>query len=110
MEIGKSEIANPGEKYVSGCVGPSDIPHNRLNWVAKDKNNHTVVSISVGGKAHRTKFFYIDKDKGMYNINELCFGRSFKGTVNLTFGLTSNKIRAKDFEFEDYDPPLEVEN
>lgn len=108
MQVDKlSQIANPGEEYVSGCVGPRDKPHKRLNWVAKDKNNHVVVSISVGGKAHRPRFFYIDKDKGKYNLNELMFGHSYIATNTLTFGSTSNKIKRREFEFLEVEPPLD---
>lgn len=105
LEVSKmSEIANPGEKFVSGCVGPFDMPHKRLNWIAKDKKNHVVVSICVGGKAHRPRFFYIDKDTGKYNINELMFGNIYSVVNGLTFSNTVNKIKRNEFEFIKVDP------
>ena len=104
------EIANPGKKYVAGCVGPHGAPHMRLNWVAKDKKNHFAVSISFGGKAHATRFYYIDHDNNKTNINELSFGHSFKEAINLSFGGATTKIKTKEFEFEEYEEPESDEN
>ena len=106
IEVDKlKEIANPNEKFISGCVGSFDIPHKRINWVAKDKKNHFVVSISFGGRAHRTCFYYVDNDGKKTNINELYFGNSYASLTALTFGSTTNKIRTKEFKFLEYDPP-----
>jgi hypothetical protein len=99
------EIANPNEKFTSGCVGSFGIPRIRVNWVAKDKKNHFVISISFGGKAHRTCFYYVDKDSKKTNINELYFGNRYHALTSLTFGATTKIIKAKEFRFLEYDPP-----
>ena len=96
------EIANPTEEYTSGCVGREGIPRKKLNWLAKDKNNHIVMKISTGGKAHRVLYYYLDTDKKKLNINQLFFGYQSR---DYTFGMTSLKIKTNEFEFLEYDPP-----
>jgi hypothetical protein len=100
-----NEIANPGKEYSAGCVRQHGTPYKRLNWIAKDHKNHLVVSISHGGKFHRTCFYYLDRDNKKTNINELSFGHRFSTTINLNFGATTVKIKRKEFEFEEYYEP-----
>ena len=108
IEVNKlNEIANLDEKFISGCVGSSSIPHTRVNWVAKDKKNHYAVSISFGGYAHKTRFYYLDNDKKKININELFFGNSYTLTTGLTFGSTTKKINNGEFQFFEWDPPVD---
>ena len=89
------DIANAKKKYQTGCVGHG-LPHHRLNWLAKDKNNHWVLSISYGGLHNRTDYFFIDKEKGKININ--CFNLRLSRNCNqfdLSFGNTITRIKAK---------------
>ena len=99
LEITKIEMANPNEPYRAGCVGQKGVPSTRLNWVAKDNQNHLVISISIGGLAHRTLYFFLDKQSLAYNINELSFGHDSR---ELSLGKVVNRIQSKSFEFEEY--------
>lgn len=96
------EIANPTEEYTAGCVVQKGIPQQKLNWLVKDKKNHIVMKISCGGKAHRVLYYYLDTDKKKLNVNQLFFGHLSR---DYTFGMTSLKIKLKEFEFLMYDPP-----
>ncbi len=88
-----SEIVSANKRYRQGCVGR--LPGNRLNWLAKDNNNHWVLSVSFGGKAHGTKYIYIDRDKNSYNVNGFRFFGADRN--DLTLGRTIQKIRDKQY-------------
>lgn len=92
----KKDIASSNKSYQTGCVGRHGLPRKRLNWLAQDNNNHWVLSVSYGGFAHGTKYFFINKDNGKLNVN--CF--HFFGTPNyndLTFGATIYRLKARQF-------------
>ena len=93
------EIANPSEDYITGCAGRDGIPRKKLDWLAKDKNNHIVMKISCGGKTQTVLYYYLDTDKKKLNINQLFFGSQSR---DLSFGKTSLKIKLKEFEFLKY--------
>lgn len=99
LEITKSEIANPNEPYRSGCLSQKGVPSTRLNWIAKDNQNHLVISVSIGGLAHRTLYFFLDKLPLLYNINEISFGHDSR---ELSLGKVVTRIQSKLFEFEEY--------
>lgn len=69
------DIANPGRAYQRGCEGNGVLPRQRLNWIASDTSNHWIISVSYGGRASGTKFYFIDKDSGRLNSNILYFKR-----------------------------------
>lgn len=96
---GLKDIANPGEKYRSGCVGPRSLPAYRLNWIAKDKHNHLIISIASGGWAHGTLFYCIDKEKGRININEIILEHQ---STNWTLTEVASALRKRQFVFETY--------
>jgi len=98
LETSESDIANPNEQYRSGCVGQEGVPSKRLNWVAIDNQNHLIISINMGGWAHRTLYFFLDKKANTYNVNELSFGRDSR---ELSLGTIVKRISRKEFEFEE---------
>lgn len=69
------DIANPGKSYQRGCVSNGVLPRKRLNWIASDSSNHWIISVSYGGRASGTKFYFVDKDNGKLNCNVLYFNR-----------------------------------
>jgi hypothetical protein len=91
----KNDIANPADNWTPSCMAS---PHRGLNWIAKDKKNHLVISVTYGAKAVVTKYYYFDKEKGKLNVNELTFERK-----RLTFVQTTRLIKTRDFEFEEID-------
>ncbi|MCW3084070.1 MAG: hypothetical protein JWP12_1436 [Bacteroidetes bacterium] len=89
------DIASADGLYQAGCVG-SGLPRRRLNWIAKDTNNHWVLSISHGGYSSGTEYYFIDRSKGTLNVN--CF--TFYGSTNfndLSFGSTIPLLKARKF-------------
>lgn len=90
----KDDIANPTDNWTPSCLVK---PHQGLNWIAKDKKGHMIISVTYGAKSITTRYFYFDKEKGQLNINELTFGRK-----RLTFGQTVKLIKTKEFEFEEF--------
>lgn len=63
------QIANPGKHFNTNYADTSQ-PQNGLNWVALDKNNRMVISISNGGYFIATYFYYICKLKDdIYTYN-----------------------------------------
>lgn len=91
----KKDMANPTDKWTPSCIGKQ---HHRLNWIARDKNNHWVISVTYGGKGVWTNYHYFDKENGKLNINELIFNRR-----DLPFGQTVKEIKSGNFEFEEID-------
>ena len=89
------DIANPGKRYRRGCVGGARLPNKRLNWMASDKNNHWILSVSYGGYACGTKFYFIDKDSGQLNTNIMYFTCREPG--KLTLGKLIPELNAKRF-------------
>ncbi len=104
INIKKStDIANANKDYQTGCVGHG-LPLHRLNWLAKDKNNHWVLSISNGGLVQETCYFFIDKEKGKININ--CFNLRLSRNCeqfDFPFGSAIIRIKEKLFFREDID-------
>ncbi|HXU26674.1 MAG TPA: hypothetical protein VN698_05525 [Bacteroidia bacterium] len=108
IEVDKlKEIANPNKEFASGCIRRHGVPHIRLNWIAKDKQNHIIASISFGGKGRITNFYYLDNDnnKTTTNINELSFDGGYTEITALTLGTTVTRIKAGQFKFEEYEEP-----
>jgi hypothetical protein len=91
----KDDIAEPADNWTASCLSK---PHQGLNWIAKDKNNHIIISVTYGAKAVITRYFYFDKDSGKLNVNELEFNRK-----RLSFQQTVSLIKAGEFEFEEVD-------
>jgi len=69
IDMKKSWIAEPDGKFSAGCTGSGK--RKRLNWVAKDKNGHVILSISYGGIASGISYYFIDSDSGNLNVNKL---------------------------------------
>ena len=88
-------LANPKDKYSPGCTNPI---RGQLKWIAKQKNRW-VISVVYGGKGVSNCYYFLDKEKGNLNINEIKFQRRY-----LTFGQTVQNIKAGKYEFEEYDP------
>ena len=86
----QSEIVSANKPYRHGCLG--GLPGHRLNWLAKDKNNHWVLSISFGGRANGTKYLFIDSAKGKLNVNGFRFYENQMGR-DLTFGGTLLELK-----------------
>lgn len=91
----KNEIVNPSKNWTPSCISRK---HYRLNWIAKDKNNHWVISVTYGGRGVFTTYQYFDKVNDKLNLNELDFGRG-----NFQFSQTVKYIKSGDFEFEEID-------
>jgi|ERR1041385_2098482 hypothetical protein len=89
------EIANANKRFNKGCTDSGIFPHKRLNWIASDNHNHWILSISYGGYASGTKYYFIDKEKEKPNTNIFYFTGSNNG--NLTFGETTLKLATKQF-------------
>jgi hypothetical protein len=91
----QNEIASANELYQKGCTGSGLLPRKRLNWIANDNHNHWVLSISYGGRANGTEYYFIDKEKEKPNSN--CFYFYGSNAMNLTFGETTLRMAAKQF-------------
>ena len=92
-----NKLANPTDKYSPGCINPI---RGQLHWLAKHKNKW-VICVTYGGKGVYTKFFFLDKDKGTLNINELNFPEPKKS--NTTFGEIVTTIKSGQYSFEEFD-------
>ena len=92
------KLANPSDNYSPGCTNPI---RGQLHWIAK-QNNRWVISVTYGGKAVHTRYFFLDKDKGTLNINELNFNLPRRGKT--TFGKTVTAIKNGQYTFEEFDP------
>lgn len=90
-----SDIANPGKPYQKGCTSVRDLPHKRLNWIASDSSEHWVLSISYGGRASGTMFYFIDKEKGALNSNQ--FYLQAVNPEKLTLAGSFAEIKAKRY-------------
>lgn len=90
------QIANPSDNWTSSCMNPI---HHKLEWIAKDKNNHWVISITYGGRASGINYYLFDMEKVKLNINELLIYDKY-----LTLGSLVNHIKAGKYEFEDIEP------
>jgi len=90
------EIANPTDEWTPSCIRT---PHKKLHWIAKDKNNHWVLSVTTGGKGVFAGYYFFDKEKGKLNFNELNFRKRY-----MTFGQTITCIKSGQFSFDEFDP------
>ena len=92
-----TQVANPNDKWTPSCIGRQ---HYRLNWIAKDKINHWILSISYGGKSSSTSYYLFDKEKGKLNSNVF----STRGVKDIkTVGTLARDIRNRTIEREDID-------
>ena len=93
----RNDIVNPNGNFSKGCTGPGK--RIRFNWLAKDKNNHWVISISYGGIAYNTKYFFFDSEGEKMN----CKGIYFTGydAEELTFTRAISKIYSKEYYYFD---------
>ena len=71
----KRKIANPYGHFRKGCTGFGK--SRRLNWIAKDKNNHSIISISHGGRSYGTEYYYCEITE-----NKVCLYGLLKITVD----------------------------
>lgn len=92
-----NKLANPTDKYTPSCMNPI---RGQLHWAAKHKNKW-VICVTYGGKGVSTKFFFLDKEKGELNINELNFPIPKKS--NTTFGQIVMSIKSGEYSFEEFD-------
>ncbi len=92
------KLANPKDKYSPGCINPI---RGQFHWMAIQKKKW-IICVTYGGKGVYTKFFFLDKDKGILNINELNFPEPLKS--NTTFGQVVTIIKAGQYAFEEFDP------
>jgi hypothetical protein len=92
-----NKLANPTDKYSPGCINPI---RGQLHWLAKQKDKW-VICVTYGGKGVYTKFFFLDKEKGTLNINELNFPEPKKS--NTTFGQIVTTIKSGEYSFEEFD-------
>jgi hypothetical protein len=74
------QIANPNEPVDLSC-NRKDIPNSRFNWIACDKKNHWIVSITNGGIQILTRYVFIDKSNGKLNDYEIKFSGPDKSRV-----------------------------
>lgn len=89
-----TEIVNANKEYGVGCTG--SLPHKRLNWIAYDDKNHWILSVSYGGRGSGTDYYFLDKENGVINTNQLYFhGKNYD---SLTLGLIAKNIKAKQFD------------
>ncbi len=91
------KLANPTDKYSPSCINPI---RGQLHWMARQKNRW-VICVTYGGKGVYTKFFFLDKEKGSLNINEINFPEPKKSDT--TFGQVVADIKSGQFSFEEYD-------
>ena len=102
IDMKKSWIAEPNGRFRAGCTGKGK--SKRLNWVAKDKNGHIILSISHGGLASGISYYFIDSDSGSLNANKLeISGRnnSFVDVVDKIQSLDYSVIRYDDWKWKD---------
>jgi len=91
------DIASANEPFQGGCTGGGKgWPSQHLNWLAVDKNNHWVLSVSHGGRGYWTDYYYFDKEKGQLNVNILMFKGNI-GDSGFTFEQTIPKLKARQF-------------
>jgi len=92
-----NKLANPTDKYSPGCTNPI---RGQLHWIAKQKNRW-VICVTYGGKGVHTRFYFLDKEKGTLNINEINFPTPMRSDA--TFGQVVASIKSRQYEFEEYD-------
>lgn len=106
----RGDIVSAHKAYQKGCVNRGRAS-KRLNWLAKDNNNHWVLSISYGGRASGTKYIYIDCNKDGLNINGFYFTGGHHN--NYSLGQTITKLKEGQFyrmDFSSFDNEEEKEN
>jgi len=89
----RNDITNYKGKFRIGCVGHGK--SRRLNWLSKDHNNHWILSVSYGGRAYDTIYYFFDYDKGKINYNGLRF--SGERIRELTFCEIVDRIESKKY-------------
>lgn len=92
-----SKIANPTDKYSPGCVNPI---RGQFHWMAKQKSRW-VISVTYGGRAVSTRYYFLDKEKDSLNINEINFDVPKRGKT--TFGQIVTTIKSGQYSFEEFD-------
>lgn len=91
----KKEISNPRKNWSPSCILRK---HYKLNWIAKDKSNHWVISVTYGGRYLGTTYHYFDREKSNLNINQMIFRKR-----DLTFEQAVKIIKSGNFKFEEID-------
>jgi hypothetical protein len=84
----KIEIARRYGYFSKGCRG---LRHKRLNWLAKDKDDHYILSISNGGRFYGTRYFFMEYNKEKLKVEELLIA----GDLKMTFTEMVNVIKAR---------------
>ena len=92
------KLANSTDKYSPGCTNPI---RGQFHWMARQKNRW-VISVTYGGKGVYTRYYFLDKDKGTLNINELIFDVPKRGKT--TFGQIVSTIKSGQYSFDEFDP------
>jgi hypothetical protein len=92
------KLANPSDKYSPGCTNPI---RAQLHWMARQKNRW-VISVTYGGKGIYTRYYFLDKDKNILNINEINFNVPRRGKTS--FGQIVATIKNGQCSFEKFDP------
>ena len=90
------QIANPNEPVDLSC-NRKDIPNASFNWMACDKKNHWIVSITNGGIQVVTKYVFINKSNGKLNEYETKFTGPDKSRV-LSLGELILKMKKNNIE------------
>lgn len=95
IETERNDIANSTGKFSFGCTGKGK--HIRLNWMAVDKNNHQIISLSYGGKAYYTSYFLVDYDNESLNLRTM---RVLSSNRELTLEQVVESINENNYEWK----------
>jgi hypothetical protein len=78
-----------------------DSSSGQFHWMANQKKRW-VIGVTYGGKGLFTRYYFLDKEKGNLNINELNFAVPKGGKA--TFGQIATAIKNGQFTNEKFDP------
>lgn len=65
-----NQIAGRRERWESGCVRTGELPHIKLNWVAKTKTDIWIICLTYGGFTSSTFCYVIQKNE----VKEIRYG------------------------------------
>lgn len=86
----RNQIANLHGNFNPGCSGLGK--GRRLNWIANDENGHWIISISRGGRAYNTSYYFIAKEKGEIKLNRFSFYGFNRKYYNLGLSIRCLKL------------------
>ncbi len=95
VELKRSSISNQKGNFNPSCVGGGK--KVRLNWAARDSDNHWIISLSFSGKSYYTKVYLVSFDNSIVEANYI---RLHHTLPEASFSESVDKIMAGNFDWK----------